>query len=375
VCLATWAPFLGGAEVACERLGVGLRQAGHDVLVLVGQPGPVLERLEGSGLRCLCLPMPFTDKWRWWRYLRARQTLRFALRQARPDVLHSNDLPTNQVLSDAARGLGIARVCHHRFPFPGTAINWFNKFGAERHLFVSRALMEEMCAASPRLRASPRAVVYDGLPLPPEPTAADRMRARRQLGLPADRVLVTFAGQIVERKGVADLLHAWVRLDADSAGRADLLIVGDDLQGQGQYRAAMEQLAAELHCPARFVGFRKDVGTWLLASDVAVVPSHVEPLGNATLEAMSYALPVVGGNVGGIPEMIVAEQTGLLVPPRAPVELSAALARLVADASLRQRLGRQGWQRCRECFSLEAHTRAVLGEYGHVLAPQKAAVR
>jgi glycosyltransferase involved in cell wall biosynthesis len=375
VCLATWAPFLGGAEVACERLGVGLRQAGQDVLVLVGQPGPVLERLESAGLRCLCLPMPFTDKWRWWRYLRAQRALRRVLRRERPDVLHSNDLPTHQVMSAAARGLGIPRICHHRFPFPAAAIDWFNKFGAERHVFVSRALMGEMCACSSRLRASPRAVLYDGLPLPPEPTAADRLRARRELGLSADRVLVTFAGQIVERKGVADLLHAWARLDPALAGRAELLIIGDDLQGHGEYRVAMERLAAELHSPARFLGFRKDVATWLLASDVAAVPSHVEPLGNATLEAMSYALPVVGGNVGGIPEMIVAEQTGLLVPPRAPAELSAALARLLADESLRQRLGRQGWQRCREVFSLEAHARAALDEYAHVLAPRKAAVR
>jgi hypothetical protein len=85
VCLATWAPFLGGAEVACERLGVGLREAGHEVFVLVGQPGPVLERIQSSGLRCLCLPMPFTNKWRWWPYIRARQALRRVLRQERPD--------------------------------------------------------------------------------------------------------------------------------------------------------------------------------------------------------------------------------------------------------------------------------------------------
>jgi glycosyltransferase involved in cell wall biosynthesis len=214
-------------------------------------------------------------------------------------------------------------------------------------------------------------VVYDGLPLPPEPTPAERLQARRQLGLPAERILVTFAGQIVYRKGVADLLHAWAALDPGLAGRVDLLVVGDDLQGKGEYRAAMERLAAELRCPARFVGFRKDVANWLLASDIAVVPSHVEPLGNATLEAMSYALPVIGGNVGGIPEMVVAEQTGLLVPPRAPPDLAAALARLLADEGLRQRLGRQARQRCREYFSLEAHARAALDEYAHVLMPRK----
>ena len=78
----------------------------------------------------------------------------------------------------------------------------------------------------------------------------------------------------------------------------------------------MQGLAAVLGCPARFVGFRKDVPDWLTAADLAVVPSHVEPLGNATLEAMACGLPVVGSEVGGIPEMVVHEETGLLVPPR-----------------------------------------------------------
>ena len=61
------------------------------------------------------------------------------------------------------------------------------------------------------------------------------------------------------------------------------------------------------------------------------MPSHVEPLGNATLEAMAHSLPVVGTDVGGIPEMVVHDETGLLVPPSDPGTLSAALARLILD--------------------------------------------
>jgi glycosyltransferase involved in cell wall biosynthesis len=166
---------------------------------------------------------------------------------------------------------------------------------------------------------------------------------------------------------VADLLHCWARLGAAVRDRAELVLVGDDIAGRGEYRRAMEALAGRLGCPGRFVGFRKDVADWLLASDVAVVPSHAEPLGNATLEAMSYALPVLGCRVGGIPEMVVHEETGLLVPPRSPDDLAAALARLIGDAPLRRRLGRQGRGRCQKVFSLEAHVRAALHEYGQVL--------
>jgi glycosyltransferase involved in cell wall biosynthesis len=367
VALASWAPFVGGAEVAAERLAVGLQEAGHEAIVVLGTRGPVLERMEQAALRCLYSPMYFTDKWHWWRYRLARNALRRLFLVERPDIVHSNDLPTHQIVSDALRGTGIPEVCHHRWIFPGPAIDWLTKFGGRHHLFVSHALMDELCAASPRLRAASRSVVYDGLPLPPEPNDDSRREARDRLRLPADKVIVTIAGQIIERKGVADLLHAWARLDSGVRGRAELLLVGDDIAGQGEYRRAMEALARQLGYPCRFVGFQKDVADWLLASDVAVVPSHAEPLGNATLEAMSYALPVLGCRVGGIPEMVVHEGTGLLVPPRSPDDLAAALTRLIADTALRSRLGQQGRERCREVFSLTTHVRAALREYGRVL--------
>jgi glycosyltransferase involved in cell wall biosynthesis len=363
------APFVGGAEVAAERLALGLRAAGHDVFLLLGRSGAVRERLEASGLRCVVSPMYLTDKWTWPRYWLARKALTRVLRREQPDVVHCNDLPTHQIVADAARGLGAPRVCHHRFPFCGTATDWMNKYGAERHLFVSRALMDELCVESARLTASPRSVVYDGLPLPSAPTPDARRAARRRLGLPVDGTIVTFAGQIIERKGVADLIRAWALLNDATRRGAELVIVGDDLAGQGVYRAAMERLAAEVGCRARFVGFQKNVGEWLLASDVATVPSHVEPLGNATLEAMACALPVIGGDVGGIPEMIVHGQTGLLVPPRAPDRLAAALRLLVTDALVRRKYGDAGRRRCEDLFSLSAHTRAVLAEYHAALTP------
>jgi glycosyltransferase involved in cell wall biosynthesis len=135
----------------------------------------------------------------------------------------------------------------------------------------------------------------------------------------------------------------------------------------------MERLARELGVEARFVGFQKNVPQWLTGSDVAVVPSHVEPLGNATLEAMSYALPVIGSTAGGIPEMVVHEQTGLLVPPRSPEPLAAALRRLL-DSAARVRLGKQARQRCETLFSLEAHVQASVAQYRVVLsAPRSAA--
>src|SRR5207302_431401 len=108
----------------------------------------------------------------------------------------------------------------------------------------------------------------------------------------------------------------------------------------------------------RFMGFQSDLRPWLTAPDVAVVPSHVEPLGNATLEAMAYGLPVLACAVGGIPEMVEHQVTGVLVPPRAPDRLADALTALIADAPRRRALGNAGRARCEAFFSLDAHVSA-----------------
>jgi glycosyltransferase involved in cell wall biosynthesis len=367
ICLTTLAPFIGGAEVAAERLALGLQEAGHEVFLVVGRQGEVMERMQQAGLRCLFSPMYFTDKWHWWRYYEARKKLQQLLEREHPDVVHSNDLPTHQIVSDASRRLGVPRVCHHRFPFSAPAIDWLNKYGAEQHLFVSQALMDEMCILSPRLLSSKRTVVYDGLPLPEQPTEAMRQEARRKLGLPSQKVIVTFAGQIIEIKGIADLLRAWALMDSTLIKQAELLLIGDDLAGDGKYRVAMQQLANQLQCDARFVGFQKNVGEWLIASDIAVVPSHVEPLGNATLEAMSYALPIIGSAVGGIPEMLVHEKTGLLVPSHNPQELAEAITSLIRNKEMQICYGLQGRKKCDETFSIRAHVRKVVNEYETIL--------
>jgi glycosyltransferase involved in cell wall biosynthesis len=367
ICLASWAPIHAGAEVAVERLAVGLREDGHDVSVILGTRDETFERMRNAALDVQYVPLAFTDKLHWWRYLRAQRELRRVLQEVQPDIMHANDLPTSQMVGEMARQLAIPTICHHRWIFAGSAIDWLNKFGAEQHLFVSQALMEALCASSAQLAASRNAVVYDGLPLPVTPSEADRTTARSKLRLPGDTAIVLFAGQIIERKGVADLLRAWQHVATTWPSPAELILVGDDLESAGQYRREMEELAGQLPCAPRFVGFQRNVADWITAADFCVVPSHVEPLGNATLEAMAHARPVIGTRVGGIPEMVSDVETGLLVPPHDPPALAAAIERLLRDSVLRASLGQAARKRCEASFSLRAHVDAIVGHYRNVL--------
>jgi glycosyltransferase involved in cell wall biosynthesis len=368
ICLASRAPFVGGAEVAAERLATGLRDAGHEVFLLLGRHGEVRDRLEQAGLRCVVSPLYLDDKWKALRNFKARRVLRGILQTERPHVIHSNDLPTHQMVSGVACRLGIPRVCHHRFVYDGATIDWYNKHSAELHIFISNALRHDLCSASLPLAASHGALVYDGLPLPAIPTMECRNRARADLRLPLDKFIVLFAGQVIPIKGVADLLHAWASMGSDWHKRAELVLIGDDLQSNGAYRREMEALALQLNCQARFAGFQTNVSTWLTAADIAVVPSHVEPLSLATLEAMAHELPVIGCAVGGIREIILPGETGLLVPPKSPADLANALSILLMDSAVRQRLGRGGRIRCEQQFSIAVHVQSILEQYRTVLS-------
>jgi glycosyltransferase involved in cell wall biosynthesis len=101
---------------------------------------------------------------------------------------------------------------------------------------------------------------------------------------------------------------------------------------------------------------------------VVAVPSHREGFGVACAEAMAHGRPVVASAVGGLLDLVVDGETGLLVPPRDVAALRAALERLLGDANLRRRLGDAGRERVREHFSWAPVTDRTVEAYEDALA-------
>ena len=103
-------------------------------------------------------------------------------------------------------------------------------------------------------------------------------------------------------------------------------------------------LARRIH----FAGRRKDVGTALRAFDVFALPTRREAFGTVFVEAAAMGLPVIGTQVGGVPETMMPGRSGLLVPPNDPGALAQALDLLLGDAALRRRMGEAGRARVRD---------------------------
>ena len=123
-----------------------------------------------------------------------------------------------------------------------------------------------------------------------------------------------------------------------------------------------------LESVVRLAGERDDVGELLAGADLFVLSSRSEGLPLSILEAMAAGLPVVASSVGGVPELVVEGETGLLVPPGDPHALAAAMERLLDDPALRRRLGAAGRTRVSEHFDLAVARRAHLDLYRALLA-------
>lgn len=134
-----------------------------------------------------------------------------------------------------------------------------------------------------------------------------------------------------------------------------------DLIGSGPARAGLERRLGELGIAHAFTfhGRRDDVAAALVEADVFVLPSRTESLPNAVLEAMAAALPVVASAVGGVPDAITDGRTGLLVPAGDAAALSAALIRVMRDATLAASLGRNARAEVQARYSFEQMVSSV----------------
>jgi glycosyltransferase involved in cell wall biosynthesis len=142
--------------------------------------------------------------------------------------------------------------------------------------------------------------------------------------------------------------------------------------GIGELRPQLERRAAELGVAdrIRFVGKipHDDVGWWMAAGDLFVLPSLSEGLPTVVCEAMNCGRPVVATAVDGTPEIVRDGQTGLLIPPGDPEALATAMARVLDDAGLAERMGAEALRIGQEQYTWAANARRMVAIYEEATA-------
>ena len=261
--------------------------------------------------------------------------------------------------------------------------------GASGIIAVSNGMREDILRSYPAIDPERVKVVHNGIDLEawkhPQGEDADVAAAAtlKRLGIDPDRPTVVFVGRITRQKGLPHLLRACEQLPADVQ-----VILCAGAPDTPEIKAEVEGLVARLREKRTGVVWieemlpRPELIAVLAASDVFVCPSVYEPLGIVNLEAMAVGLPVVGSATGGIPDVIVDGETGLLVPieqvqdgtgtpidpARFEADLAERLTTLVTDSEAAKVMGEAARRRVEEHFAWEAIAKRTMDVYNWVLA-------
>jgi len=213
----------------------------------------------------------------------------------------------------------------------------------------SQAVFDEL--ATEVRNPSKLALIHNGVEMPPPVTPAYRLRARRALDIDSDALVIVVIANLIAYKGHHDLIDA-LGLAKDSLPKPwRLLVIGRD-EGIGDELKRQAE-ASDVAANMLWLGEQAAVERLLAAGDIFVLPSHEEGFSNALLEAMAAELAVIATAVGGNLDAVVDEESGILVRPRDPRALAAALTRLAADPTLRRRFAGAARNRVEQRFSLE----------------------
>ena len=205
--------------------------------------------------------------------------------------------------------------------------------------------------------------IYNGVDLTrfsPRQPSAD---LRAALGLPDGAPVVASIGRFVPYKGYGYLLEA-ARLVQEGREGVHWVLVGD-----GELRGALERQCRTLGLESQvhFTGWREDVPDILAVCDVFVLPSVAEHFGRVIIEAMAMGKAVVATDAGGVPEIVIPGETGLLVPSANTTAMAQAVTALLEDPARCAQLGAAGRRRVEAEFSLARHVAAVEALYAELL--------
>lgn len=342
-------PLLGGAQAHSLRLSRYLRSQGVDVEVITRHyPGLAYDE-DVEGVPVHRMPLYSHSKVGASLSFTANALIRLSRERDRYQVIHSHEMLSPMTVGLFGRALTGAKLVvnphsggylgdvyklqRRRKITGGVRLAWARRSG-DAFISISRQIHQELRAVGipdERIYHIPCAIetghyrpLADGL----------RPALRARLGLP-EGLLACYTGRLAEEKGLDVLLEAWAQVTPEFTN-ARLVIVGD-----GELRGRLEALAHQLKLNGKvhFTGAVSDTTPYLQACDLYVQPSFREGLPLAMLEAMSCELPVLATNVGGISDLLLDHQNGLLAPPHDASRLADGLKEIAAKPDLRRMLG------------------------------------
>jgi glycosyltransferase involved in cell wall biosynthesis/uncharacterized protein involved in exopolysaccharide biosynthesis len=378
--------MLGGGEIALSNLVRLVDRTAVYPVVVLGADGPLAAALRSiAEVHILALPEEVRaakkDQIGPRSFLHFGRLISIALyirrlqrfiRQNEIDIVHTNSLKADIIGGLAGRLSGKPVIWHVRDRIADDYLPWavakgfrlLSRFVPTFIIANSAATLETLHLPG-KLRddnsnngnnnKDRRVVIHDGTTLPVDPVPAGN----------GNHLLVALIGRISPWKGQDVFLRAISRVSARFPN-ARFKIVGTALFGEREYESSLRTLCDQLGLDniVEFTGFCVDIASVLRDLDVLVHASTIgEPFGQVIIEGMAAAKPVVATNGGGVPEIVVHGDTGLLVPMRDVAAMAEAICKLLADPYQRESMGNKGRERVRAYFTIERTVRKVQSVY------------
>ncbi|HEV3080285.1 MAG TPA: glycosyltransferase [Gemmataceae bacterium] len=338
---------VGGLErIVVDLVREGQRLGQRVSVLCLERPGPLAAQVEALGARVVCTGKPPGL------HFSAGGTIRTALQELRPDVLHTHQIGALFYAGRQARALGVPVIVHtehinnirkekSKF-FRRQRMCWLWWWAAKyarRFFCVSEDIAAELAAR----RIVPRgklAVILNGINTEPFRGPFDKNALRHAAGIPADIPVIGTVGRLNEVKRQDLLLRAFACLRAEYS-TSRLLLVGD-----GPLRDSLRNLSVDLGLAdaVHFAGYQNQPERFLAMMDVFALTSRLEGLPLAILEAWAAGLPVVASAVGGVPDVVEHGRTGLLFASGDQDKLAGLLKEMLLHSDRARRLGEAGRQ-------------------------------
>ena len=325
----------GGAEMLLVSLAQAMNRSRIDIEVAyrLPQKTALVETLEAAGVRTHCLA-EHGGHW--------TNGLRQLLTERRYDIVHTHaPLVGAAARLVAPRGTVLLHTEHNTWDryHPATrAVNAMT-IGRNRRVWAVSDEVARSIRVPMSWRPTPVEVMLHGVDLDTVRSGpVARAAARERLGLGEGDFVYGTVGNLAAKKDQGTMLRAFAVVRG-TVRHAHLVVVGT-----GPREQELRRLSAELGLDdaVQFLGMREDVPELLPGFDTFVLSSLHEGLSIALVEALAAGVPVVATRVGGIPELVIHGEYGLLVPPRDPGALASTMAWLARDDDVRSRLASAG---------------------------------
>lgn len=334
-----------GGQRQVYLLARGQREAGHEPLVVATPDSPLIHRLRSAGIAAAAVRQ--RGDWD----LAAVRRVRALLRTWNADLLHAHDARSHAIALAALVGRrALPLVVTRRVAFvPRGRMKYGTRVA--RFIAISNAVRRALEQGGVDRRRIE--VVYSGVP---RPAVAAPRQWRSECRWPTDTIIGGIVGAMTAEKGVGTLEAIVSRVPPAARSRLRLVLLGGHAAG-GQVIGGVETFRA---------GFVDEIHPAMAGLDFLLHPSSAEGLGTAVIDAMSLGVPPIAFAVGGLPELIEHERSGLLVPAGNVAAFASAIDRVMANREFRRSLAAAGPARAAN-FGVDQMVRGTQKVYDEIL--------